>query len=763
MRVMEWFVLGALSLGALACERSSGSEAAGEPSVAEQAAQRGTPEEATPTAAPEAPAPAAMRVHYDLARHLERAEIFHGDVHVMDLGVPGGAKHFLGGWQTLVGDDATVDGTPAVVVPGPTARFLLWAEPAHASGAVLTLRVRAPGAGKGVVYVNGETLTTADVPRDGFGLARMELREGLLRAGMNVLQVRVPAVGAVERVGRVGLLVDWIRLGAADGPEPPEPPRPDRLRAGDAANAGLRVPEGWAVAHTLRVPEGARLRADVQDGALDVRLERDGQAPVQLTTGATGKVDVDLGRFAGEVARIRLGASAGQRDAVLAGAAVMVPDARALRALTKRPRHVLVYLIDTLRADKLKAYNPDTRVQTPGFTRHASLAALFTRGHTQENWTKPSVATLLTSLMPWEHHATTGEAVLPASVEMLPETLRGHGYFTGAFIANGYVSGKFGFEQGWHTWRNYIREGRRTQARFVAADVLEWLDRRPEDKPFFLYVHTIDPHVPYIPPDDLLAQYDPDPYQGPVDFTRDRQVLEKIKVGKIQPNDRDKRRLEALYDGEITYHDLHFASILDGLEKRGLLNETMVVVTADHGEELFDHGSVGHGHSVWQELLHVPLSMYVPGLTEGEVRVHEPVGLVDVMPTVLDALSLAGPARMSGRSLLPLLMGAHESAPRATVSGFMQGWRAAMVGDLKVVHRTHATVQLYDLAADPGETSDLASDKPLATRYMQGMLGLALRGAAGQPAPTHRAQTTTIDPATEAQLRALGYVGTSRK
>jgi choline-sulfatase len=733
------------------------------------AGQASQPAQAEPATAgdppPPQPAPSAapVRVHYDLAGHLERAELFHGAVQVMDLGVPGGAKHFLGGWQTLVGGDATVDGTSAVVIDGSTARFMLWADEALAASAVLTLRARAPGAGRMVVYLNGETLGTAPVPTDGFGLVRMELPEGALTAGMNTLQVRVPSTGWVEGVGRAGLLIDWIRLGAHDGDAPPDPPAPEALAPHRASGPALRVPPGWAVGHVLRVPVGARLRAQVEQGALDVRIERDGHPAVSVARGATGPLDVDLEAYAGQVVRLRLAAGDGGAHAVARHPAVVVPDPGARRALEKPPRHVLIYLIDTLRADKLRAYNPETRVDTPGFTRHADDAGLFLRGMTQENWTKPSVATLLTSLMPWEHHATSGEAVLPASVEMLPETLGAQGFFTGAFVANGYVSGKFGFRQGWNTWRNYIREGRRTQARFVAADVLDWLDKRPQDDPFFLYVHTIDPHVPYIPPDDLLERYDPGPYTGPVDFTRDRQILEKIKVGKLKPDDRDRRRLEALYDGEITYHDLHFASILDGLADRGLLDETMVVVTADHGEELFDHGSVGHGHSVWQELLHVPLSMHIPGLTSGGVRVDGPVGLVDVVPTVLDALGLPVPEQASGRSLLPLLRGEAEGVPRATVSAFMGGWRAVVVGDLKLVHRTHATVQLYDLTADPHETRDRVADQPLAARYLQGILGLALRGELDQPRPTHRAETTRIDPETEAQLRALGYVGTSRR
>ena len=143
----------------------------------------------------------------------------------------------------------------------------------------------------------------------------------------------------------------------------------------------------------------------------------------------------------------------------------------------RRPRNVLLYLVDTLRADHLSPYNDGTRVRTPGLASFVQDAVTMRRAHSQENWTKPSVATLLSSLMPWEHTAVEEASVVPDSVALLPELLRDHGFFTGSFIANGYVSDRFGFQQGWHTYRNYIREGRRNDAEFVAA--LRSLPRAP--------------------------------------------------------------------------------------------------------------------------------------------------------------------------------------------------------------------------------------------------------------------------------------------
>ena len=284
--------------------------------------------------------------------------------------------------------------------------------------------------------------------------------------------------------------------------------------------------------------------------------------------------------------------------------------------------------------------------------------------------------------------------------------------------------------------------------------------------PFFFYGHSIDPHVPYRPNKQFLPVYDSDPYEGVVSFARDYALLEKIKSGKIKLRARDKRRLEALYDAEISYHDVHFASILRALEQRDLSKDTLVVVTADHGEEFWDHGSVGHGHNVYEELLNIPTIMHLPGVTEGGRRVASSAGLVDVMPTVLDAIDEEQPGGLSGRSLLPELLGKRNDAPPVAISGFMNGWRTVVVDGMKLIQRTEKRMYVHDLDADPDEQSDVAAQRPLTLRYLRGQLGLALaqsRPHARTKKRRHKKQTTTIDAETEAQLRALGYVGASRR
>ncbi|MBX3245624.1 MAG: sulfatase [Myxococcales bacterium] len=746
--------------------------------LAHSVAPAAAPDEAAEPSGTEASAPSAEaarphRIHFDLARHPQRAELFEGDALVEDLGAGGGGRLSRGGWRSGFVRARVLD-ADVLVARGRQGRLSFAAR----RGADLHARLEGVSfsPGKTAVYLNGTELEPIELGTDGLSEVSVTLPGDALRDGENDLLLRASgsrAVPTLAGLGRVGLALRAFRV----GPSPRGDAGPQALPSVAIVEDGvpaLKLEGAWRATWVLQVPPEARLRALVRgvgralvhvrpmSGAANERREL---ARVDATE-AGAPLDVDLGALAGEVVRLELSAEA-TSPATAASTRWLRPavvEPASAREAARRPvRNVLLVLVDTLRADKLAPYDPETRVRTPGLVAFTQQASTFLHAHTQENWTKPSVATLLSSLMPWEHNTTQHESVVPTSVKLLPELLRAQGFHTGAFIANGYVSDRFGFGRGWDSYRNYIREGRRTRGELVAADVLEWLDRRPTDKPFFLYVHTIDPHVPYRPPAEHLGLYGDTSYRGPVDFSRDATLLENIKLGRIRLAPRDRAHLEALYDGEITYTDVHFRGILDGLERRGLADDTLVVLTSDHGEEFWDHGSVGHGHSVWEELLHVPLFVRLPG--EPARRLTDSVGLVDVMPTILEALGLERPAELSGRSFLPALRGEAGDAPQPTVSGFMDHWRTVNAGRWKLIVRPGHPLRLYDLANDPRETTDVAEQHPHLATWLRGELGLALdetRGAgasAPRPRPRHRAATTEIDPETAAQLRALGYLG----
>ncbi|MEM9861061.1 MAG: sulfatase [Myxococcota bacterium] len=548
------------------------------------------PTEPSPETEPE-PEPAEVRVTDSLADGALRTP--REGVH-LNLGTPGGGSATLGGFGTGL-RRSLVDERPVGLVNGTVARMPI--DPiANAEGAAeaweLRLALRTFTNTPVTAYWNDEVLGHFDASTT-FGEHRIAIDRARAVAG-GLLMLRARRRGRHEGAS-ASLAIDTITL----------------------APEGTGPADGWGWQQERLIGAGERL--EIAAG-YDALVLADGLDPAQLSGPAT----LELAAYEGRVARVQLFAAEGadeERNASEEAGAADELDPHAMRISRvpaeryepRAPRNVLMILIDTLRADKLRPYAPESRVTTPALMRFVEGATVFERGHSQENWTKPSVATLLTGLMPWQHRATQHASTLPRSLDLLPERLKNAGFTTASFICNGFVSDRFGFDQGWDRYRNYIREGRRTRSEFVAADVLEWLDERDEEKPFFLYVHTIDPHVPYRPPRDVLAAYgDPD-YRGPVNFSRDATLLEHIKLGQLRLNARDRDHLEALYDGEISYHDQHFGAILDGLEARGLDDETLVVITSDHGEEFWDHGSVGHGHSVYEELLHVPFFVRMPG------------------------------------------------------------------------------------------------------------------------------------------------------
>ncbi len=693
-----------------------------------------------------------------------------GDVR-LDLGTPSGAGARLGGWRSGLGRTGRYGGHPVAVATRPAVSLWL---PAARRHRVLRLRLLSATDPQPTVYVGERAVAWPRVTPGRLQTIQVELTEGALTEANGELRLRVRGARALPGLGRTGLLIEWAELRSRPIEEGAPPMPVASMRGGE-----LVLPEGAVLRCPLPRPEGRlRLRATTsgRGTATATLVEANGTRHLLSESPAGTPIDVEVPGAEGALLAVELGARGGEvrwRDARMVTWHEGEPrPADSLDAV----RNVLVFLVDTLRADKLRPYEPASRVETPALQALAAESVLFERAHSTENWTKPSVASLLSGIYPWQHRTTDGDSVLPRTVRLLSERLRELGFVTAGFVANGYVSGKFGFRKGWGSWRNYVREGRRTKARFVADDVLAWLDRRPAEQPFFLYVQTIDPHVPYIPPDRILKRYDPQPYQGPVSFVRDRLLLEHVKAGKLRLGDRDRARLEALYDAEITYHDEHFARILQGLEERRLLQETLVVLVSDHGEEFFDHGSVGHGHSVYEELLHVPMLVRWPGATPR--RITSPVTLADVAPTVFEALGRAVPSEMSGRSLAPLLRGTPEREPRVALSGFQDGWRVVLMGSHKLAIRSGKDFRYFDLRRDPHEQEAMGpTEAPRAIAWLRARLGAELdrhlqpasppspnarrtmRGDRNSGPRVHHPEHTDIDPQTEAQLRALGYVG----
>ena len=362
---------------------------------------------------------------------------------------------------------------------------------------------------------------------------------------------------------------------------------------------------------------------------------------------------------------------------------------------------VVIYLVDTLRADHTTPYGY-ARDTTPELAKFARDAVVFDAAIAQASWTKPSVASIFTSLLPGRHRAVQLRDPLDLGHVTLAEMLQSRGYATGAAIANSviYLPG-VNFDQGFDFFCGLHgpndRPSKMVEAAGVVDAALRWLDARP-GFPTFLYVHTVDPHVPYTPPPPFDMKYEPHP--SPDYPAEDPRFYYKVPL--------DRERIMAQYDGEIAYGDQEFGRFIRGLKERGLYDRALVVFMADHGEEFQDHGQWLHGRSVFDELIRIPLIVKWPGQRDAGRRIAQQVQEVDLLPTVLEneGLPVPAPPIIAGRPLQPVVRGgAPEPSAVSEIShrGIVaHGMRTR--ADKYI--QTFAPVEdemYFDLARDPGE------------------------------------------------------------
>jgi len=422
--------------------------------------------------------------------------------------------------------------------------------------------------------------------------------------------------------------------------------------------------------------------------------------------------------------------------------------------------NVVLYLVDTLRADRLGCYG-GPRPISPRLDAFAREGVLFENATAASAWTSPSVVSLWTGLTPLRHGVHERLDRLPPGLATLPGILHGEGYQTAAFVSSSVITAQFGFDRGFDVFRQEVKEAieaTRPTSAWVNEQAFDWLSRRDRDRPFFLYLHALDPHMPYSPPEPYRQRFAPqvDPAAGSVAH------VVALRDGQIHPRPHEADDLLALYDAEIAANDEAFGRLLDQLRSAGLWDSTLVVFVSDHGEEFFDHAGWEHGASLYQELLHVPLVIRDPTRRGAGRRIAETVRQIDVLPTILDRLGTAAPREIDGRSLLPLLGGTAQRsrAPAAVSSLDLDGRRmeSIILGRWKLIRtisngRLPAGSELYDLANDPLERTNRATTDRGVAAGLGGLLQRAERDGGRATA----ADQVPLDSELDRELRALGY------
>jgi len=442
---------------------------------------------------------------------------------------------------------------------------------------------------------------------------------------------------------------------------------------------------------------------------------------------------------------------------------------------------VLLVSIDSLRPDHLSCYGYP-RPTSPTIDRLASEGVRFQEAVSTTSWTLPAHAALLTGLYDAGHGLVDNGLRLADAQVTLAEVLRRHGWQTAGFFGGPYLHPTFGIAQGFDHYQSCmtrvddelaeeaVRAESRARAGVSHADVTgprtvaefeRWLETT-DTRPFLAFVHLWDVHYDFIPPPGYAEIFDPD-YEG--DLTGVGFMQNPRIAAGMDP--RDLRHLLALYDGEIRFTDETLAALLKALDARGRLENTIVVVTADHGEEFFEHDHKGHQRTLYEEVVRIPLVFHWKGrlgTSGGAAAPIEPaaqVRLVDVMPTLLALCGIEDRPTTNGRDLTPLLRGESLPAEPALTELYSDG-RDVQALRMDTYKAIRAAAQHpgtgFDLVADPLERTPLPPAHPLVQtglkllRREQERARAAGLGRGAEPAGD-------IDPAVLQRLRSLGYVG----
>lgn len=738
---------------------------------------------------PDAPSPETLELSHDLVLELPRAEV-HRELHGIDFGEEGSRGPLVTGWSW--NERSAETGVSFVWSEGDASSLdLFLVEPRQVRVEFVARPYPFPDGSPQAVEprVSGRSLAEIELTA-GFHRYAFDLPAQFLEPGWNRLTFAYRYLASPRELGQGAddrrLAVAWDRLQI----RPATYVRMEDARSRIAPGPSLRVPFGTGIAWYVELPDEAwltvgrrRIEGDTP-GRLEVHAAIDGAVRqgkreslarleaaheprvVPIPGNGARLVRLAVHSVAEDPTRPASGAFVVERPEIRLSGAIQKPtakewvrDAEGRRSAPEAPRRplVLIYLVDTLRADRVGVYGAE-RPLTPEIDAFAAEATLFERAVAQAPWTRPASASVLTGLTPLGHGVQTLDDRLTDEAVTLQEILQEAGYRTAAFSTNGHVTPRTGFGQGFEdfyffTWNPPSSE--------VTEGVTQWLDeieKEGEDRPLFLYVHTLDPHAPYQPPEDLRERFAPavdDPRAGTHDY------MVRTFGAKGEERRRMVSALAPLYDAEVAANDRSFGALLNVLRDRGLYDGALIVFVSDHGEELDEHGFLGHGNNLHGESLNVPLIVKWPGQATG-ARVAPRVQHVDLMPTILAHLGLESPAGMDLPGLdLALVRDAEPgSVPeRSAVSHLDYEERRAVSvlrGDWKLIEprspRAGRHPHLYRVTVDPAERRDLHEERPVRAGWLASLLR-----AVEQASPGLAAEEAELDEETRKSLEALGY------
>ncbi len=575
-----------------------------------------------------------------------------------------------------------------------------------------------------------------------------ELPPGWLVAGGNQLVLE-------HSRRKATLALAWVRAGTGRDLSSP-------LAAVRFVERRLELATGHAAAWYITVPEGGHLRAQVAAPCrvLVRATTSDGSFVGGKLGGERGDAGegerVDLSSFAGRVVRLELRAEPADlaTGATAAGSTAAPPGARCEVARIeepvitvhgpeappppagKPPRFVVLWVLDATRADRIPAFTPGAPVIAPVFDELTRTSAVFRQYYTQGNESQTSHSTVWTGVYPAIHNVRLagvgGSSRIPQRLPVIAELLGKAGLATTGVTGNGFVTDDGGYTRGFEEFRNMMREKGVINGTLLGETILSAALGRLEahrDRPTFLFFGTVDSHSPWIARQPWMDRYSALPYEGPFKSFGDGFALGfrrgKMGCSKIPPP-KDIERLRAIYDSTISYSDDLIGKFIAQLKIWNIWDETMLIITADHGDELFEHSRCGHGGSLRDTLVRVPLLIHYPAQFPAAIIEDQGAEGVDILPTILDALGAPPLASAQGRSLRPLVAGEGRGWTSPSYASQYEYAHAMRLGRWKIAVNIRNQVNVFDMREDLYEERDLSASRPVERRMLADHLGLFL-------------------------------------
>ncbi len=712
-RVVAMVGLAAVGGGLLACGKKS--ETAGPANKPVVNGSGGSGGSAAPTKEPAQPATPPVKAAsrgaehpvFSLIDNRLAAHRFCGNSLVVEAGSMGFVKYVRFGNTVRGGKKAWVLGqsqgeVKVAKLSGKTAAMFLPLTAAQKGASVLRIRTFTEAAQSITVKVNGGKDQNLELAA---GWVTTEVKADNFKEGENEI---------ILFMGQANASLAWVEVGSD----------PIASGEGDAAQmlapgydgSALSINSGCGMAWYAMVPDKALLTADLADGSCELAVtatSEDGKTATGTLKG-TGAA-VDLAALSGKAARIDIAASGCAVAKVSKAALVVGGDAAKAPARGAAPKYVVLWVMDSLRADRVRPFNPKARPETPNFEKLAEDSALFMQTYVQGNESRVSHASIWTSLYPVKHRSIEEKEILDLKWMSVEEVAKKAGQATFGVSSNGYIRPKRGFGDKWDKYVNHIEKSLGLKGADIMKQGIEWIEGKKE--PWFLYMGTIDTHVTWRPKSPWIEKYAPG-YTGR--FAKEYgDDGANAAAGKGEMTDAEKDYVRALYDSNVSYQDDLLGKLIEKLKADGIWDQTMLIITADHGDEQWEAGKVGHGGSVRDMLVHVPLVVHYPPMVKAGL-VAEGAESVDIVPTIADALGVEFDKEWQGHSLIGLAGGEGGGYPLLSVASQYENYHGGRLAHWKMNLGGAGAPKIFNLDSDKNEMNDIYGDAKahIGTRLM---------------------------------------------